>query len=273
MLLPVLLALVVVLLALVAVFSDGRNRQKAQGSAIAAVQARTAAHAKQLGTLERAVAALVPPDARPTAPHAAAAVYSGRDQLPPPPLVPRGLPSHSTDEAPPTPQRSADAVERQIAEMKGAPAEPIATEGDRAGVNPGDDVSELGRLSDEGLELARLTREKTDAQDAKEIRERFQRAADAQDERDASGAAPPGDDDRPIEMSGRESEEPEDERTRVHTRPPLSALHPLAGVKPERHTSSATRTAEAFAAAHPESTTRPGGARGSRSCEVKHEEA
>jgi len=210
--------LYVVLIAVVlCVGFDARRKRSAHGAAILRLQARTAAHAQQLETLGHAVARLVPPDARPTEPRAAALVDRGRDRFPPPPLVPRGLPSFGPDDAPLTPQRSAEAVERQIAEMAGAPAEPIVTEGDRPGVNPGD-VPDLGRAH---LDLLRLGGEQVDAQ---EIRERLQRAADEQ------GGAAPGDDDEPTDVCAR--------------------IGALSGRRLERPTSSATRTAAAFEATH-----------------------
>jgi hypothetical protein len=223
---------------LVALCFNIRKKQKARAVSITALQARTAAHAQQIEAVGRAVAGLVPPDARPTAPHAAAAVDHGRDRLPPPPPVPRAFPSFSTDKAPPSPHRSAEAVQRQITEIAGAPGEPVETEGDRGGVNPGD-APELGRLPGESredwgarLDLLDLQRRRAEQAEAEEIRERFQRIADGQDTRDAEHAAPPGEDDRTLVTA-------------------VPQRDPLAGVALERPTSSATRTAEAFERAHP----------------------
>jgi hypothetical protein len=73
----------------------------------------------------------VPPDARPTSPHPPRVVDDGRARLPPPPLVPRALGARGSDDAPPSPRRSVAAVERQIAEMAGAPGSASASSASR----------------------------------------------------------------------------------------------------------------------------------------------
>jgi len=66
-----LTAIVVVLLALVGLvlYVDARGEQKVRRAWERAMDARLVGHDKSIATLERAVALLVPPDARPTAPH------------------------------------------------------------------------------------------------------------------------------------------------------------------------------------------------------------
>lgn len=111
-------------LAILGLYLDTRGDRRARQVWQRATDARVGGHDKAIATLERAVALLVPPDARPTAPHARAAGLS--------------RPFQPTGEQQALARRAHRAAELERAEL---PEPPVDTRGDRGGINPGDPIS------------------------------------------------------------------------------------------------------------------------------------
>ncbi len=234
------LVLAVVVAGWTRLYLDGRRQRKALGgaqTALGALRLQVLAQGEQIGSLTRALALFVP--------------------------SPRNM-----------------TLARTAAELETAalPEPPIESEGDRGGVNPGD-----GPTSREVASiLARF--EAPDPADVKAaMRAATEAEADARHPEDRALAVEPPPQtavpstaptsSRPREARTRPdlpNAAPEDfddpnEKTHAFTRPkppprpprpsllrPLSSRpDPLAGVPLESPTSSATRTAQAFAAAHP----------------------